>query len=467
MLLGAFPTVASQDEPFRFGLENNNPVFLSRLEAVKGGSFRFLIKGGTGATIVAELVDIYSGDSGVKTSIPLGSSKFSPKGLITFDNVIAEYRPSSEFQYFDIPFRFTEDQNFDRPVLGGVKISVQTQEANAEGFKVESSVVGTFSYFPVGAKLSYSPAVELSQPLILGMGEEFPPFGLIPDFPFLINDGKFTVDYQIENTGDIFLEETSDVVLSGPSFFGNGPGEKAFSFSSKKAFLVPNQIATNVVTVGQKVDDEIVIESLPFGVYTLTTSVSGALGSENKVEDSSTQVIVVFPWKYTLFALILLAAFRKRIRSAVIAAWGVNRSWQEYRKAQQMMAAAPQIVADKPVKPPVASRTKPIASVARDATARKLVRSEGNFHLGTVSDKGFATMTRTNSVTARRVRVKSYKDLESVPIRRRFTLKHNQSREIPIVFNRISYGTPRITITWFEGFSRFETELTVHSWRNY
>jgi hypothetical protein len=63
--------------------------------------------------------------------------------------------------------------------------------------------------------------------------------------------------------------------------------------------------------------------------------------------------------------------------------------------------------------------------------------------------------------------VKSYKDLESVPIRRRFTLKHNQSREIPIVFNRISYRTPRITITWFEGFTRFETELTVHSWRNY
>ena len=348
MLLGAFPTVASQDEPFRFGLENNNPVFLSREEAVKGGSFRFLIKGGTGATIVAELVDIYSGDSGVKTSIPLGSSKFSPKGLITFDNVIAEYRPSSEFQYFDIPFRFTEDQNFDKPVLGGVKISVQTQEANPQGVKVESSVVGTFSYFPVGTKLSYSPAVELSQPLVSGMGEDFPPFGLIPDFPFLINDGKFTVDYQIENTGDIFLEETSDVVLSGPTFFGQGPGDEAFSFSPKKAFLVPNQIATNLVTVGQKVDDEIVIETLPYGVYTLTTSVSGALGSENKVEDTSTQVIVIFPWKYTLFALILLVAFRKKIKSAAIAAVHLNRSWREFRRTQQLSAQETDLSARKP-----------------------------------------------------------------------------------------------------------------------
>ena len=348
VLLGTVTSVASQDEAFRFGLENNNPVFLSRDAAIKGSSFRLLIKGGTRATIVAELVDIYSDDSGSKKAIPLGSSKFSPEGLVRFDNVISDYQPSSEFQYFDVPLSFTDDQSFDKPVLGGVKISVVTQEANPQGVKVVSSVVGTFSYFPVGAKLSYSPAVELSQPLVSGMGEDFPPFGLIPDFPFLINDGKFTVDYQIENTGDIFLEETSDVVLSGPSFFGNGPGDEAFSFSSKKAFLVPNQIATNLVTVGQKVDDEIVIENLPFGVYTLTTSVSGALGSENKVEDTSTQIIVIFPWKYTLFALILLVAFRKRIKSGAIAAVDLNRSWREFRRTQQLSAQETDLSARKP-----------------------------------------------------------------------------------------------------------------------
>ena len=467
VLLSAFPTVASQDEPFRFGLENNNPVFLSREQAVEGSSFRFLIKGGTQATIVAELVDIYSGDSGSKASIPLGSSKFSPKGLVSFDNIIAEYKPSSEFQYFDIPFRFTDDQSFAQPVLGGVKISVVTQEAITEGFKVESSVVGTFSYFPVGTNLAYSPAIELSQPLVSGMGEDFPPFGLIPDFPFLINDGKFTVDYEFENTGDIFLEATGDVVLSGPSLFGQDPGEEAFSFSSEKAFLVPNQIATNRVTVAQKVDDEIVIEALPYGVYTLTTSVSGALGSENKVEDTSTQIIVIFPWKYTLFALILLVVFRKRIKSAAIAAVGLNRSWREFRGVQQTIKPVPVAISLKRDSPDSVATSKSVASVVKDTVARKPVRSEGQFHLGTVSEKGFATITRTSSVTAHRIRVKSFKDLQSAPIGRRFTLKHNQSRELRIAFNRVSYRTPKITITWFEGFARFETELTVHSWRSY
>jgi hypothetical protein len=341
VLLSALPGVASKDDSFRYGLQNNNPVFLSREEANKGSSFRLLIKGGTPATIVAELVDLYSDDSGSKKSLPLGSSKFSPKGLISFDTVIAEYLPSEEFQYFDVPFRFTEVSNIVNPVLGGLRISVVRQEPETEGFKVQSSVVGTFAYFPTGTKLSYAPALELSQPLVSGMGAEIPPFGMIPDFPFLLNDGKFTVEYLYENTGDIFLETTSDVVLSGPSFLWQSTDQEAFGSSSDKTFVVPNQTASRQLAVAQKVDDEIVVESLPYGVYTLTTSVSGALGSENEVEDSVSQVVVIFPWKYTLFVLILLVAFRKQIKGAAIAAWDMNESWREFRRTYKQRTSDP------------------------------------------------------------------------------------------------------------------------------
>jgi hypothetical protein len=351
VLLCAFPTVASQDDPFRYGLENNNPVFLSREAALEGSSFRFLIKGGTRATIVAELVDLYSDYSGSKQTIPLGSSKFSPEGLIEFDEVISEYQPSEEFQYFDVPFHFKDDLDVVNPVLGGLRMSVVTQDVDTQGFTVESSVVGTFSYFPTGKGLEYSPAIALWRPIVKGMGTEIPPFGLIPDFPFLMNDGNFTVDYEFTNPGDIFLESTSEVVLSGPSFLWQSTDQEAFRSSSDKAFLVPNQIATNQVVVAQKVDDGIVIESLPYGVYTLTTSVSGALGSENRVEDTDTQVIVIFPWKYTLFLLILLVAFRKRIKSAAIAAWDLNHSWQEFRRIQKSRTTAPEIGAPKGDRP--------------------------------------------------------------------------------------------------------------------
>jgi hypothetical protein len=174
------------------------------------------------------------------------------------------------------------------------------------------------------------------------MGEEIPPFGLIPDFPFLLNDGKFSVEYLYENTGDIFLETTSDVVLSGPTFLWQSTDQEAFRSSSVKAFVVPNQVATNQLAVAQRVDDEIVVESLPYGVYTLTTSASGALGSENEVEDSVSQVVVIFPWKYTLFVLILLVAFRKQIKSAAIAARDLNESWREFRRSYKMRTPDPE-----------------------------------------------------------------------------------------------------------------------------
>jgi hypothetical protein len=115
-------------------------------------------------------------------------------------------------------------------------------------------------------------------------------------------------------------------------FFGQSPDEKAFSFTSEKAFVVPNQNATNGLPVAQKVDNSKIVETLPYGIYTLTTSVSGSLGGENKVDDSITQVIVIFPWKYTLFLLILLVVFRKQIKSRVTAAWDMNQSWREFRK---------------------------------------------------------------------------------------------------------------------------------------
>jgi hypothetical protein len=104
---------------------------------------------------------------------------------------------------------------------------------------------------------------------------------------------------------------------------------------------VPNQVATNQLAVAQKVDEDIVVESLPYGVYTLTTSVSGALGSENEVEDSVSQVVVIFPWKYTLFVLILLVAFRKQIKGAAIAAWDMNQSWREFRRTYKQRTSDP------------------------------------------------------------------------------------------------------------------------------
>jgi hypothetical protein len=88
---------------------------------------------------------------------------------------------------------------------------------------------------------------------------------------------------------------------------------------------------------------------------------------------------------------------------------------------------------------------------------------EGQFHLGIVSESGIAVLTRTNSVAAKRIRVKSFTDLQNASISKRITLENNKSANVAISYNEHTYGMPTITITWFQKCRRFETNIKVHS----
>lgn len=104
-----------------------------------------------------------------------------------------------------------------------------------------------------------------------------------------------------------------------------------------------------------------------------------------------------------------------------------------------------------------------VAALVLKAFTRTSVRDEGQFHLGIVSVDGIAVLTRTNSVVAKRIRVKSYADLQSASTGKRIKLANNQSANIAVTYNARIYGSPAIKITWIQGFRRFETELKVHN----
>ena len=145
---GSFPASAEESKNFRFGLEGTNAVFTSEREAIAGSTFRLAVKDGQLASIKVELVDIFSDSTGAKKAIPLGSSPFSPDGLVTFTEITSLYEPSEDFQYFDVSFRFSEDLVLDRPVLGGLSISLVPENPAGDQKGVQSSIVGTFAYLP-------------------------------------------------------------------------------------------------------------------------------------------------------------------------------------------------------------------------------------------------------------------------------------------------------------------------------
>ena len=92
---------------------------------------------------------------------------------------------------------------------------------------------------------------------------------------------------------------------------------------------------------------------------------------------------------------------------------------------------------------------------------RTAVSSNGQFHLGIVNQSGVATLTRTNSVIARRVRVLSFTDLKMATTGKRVKLANNQSTEVSITHNQQIFGTPTIRITWFQKCRRYEADLRV------
>lgn len=330
------PLIASAEDSnqFRYGLENNNQVFFSREDALSGGSFRLAVSGGVPANLELSLVDLYADRSGSKRVLPLGSNEFSPEGLISFKKTGMSYQPSTEFQYFEIPFKFKREFDFSKPVLGGLKISLVTGDTSTTGVNVESSVVGTFSFFPSGYNLEFNPSIRVSDSYLTRTQTDIFPFSLIPDFPALFNGGGLVANYKTENTGDVFLESTSEVVVKGPWWFG-WPVEERFSYSGPTTFLVPNQAASEETPIVENLANEQERDPIGIGIYEVTTKVIGALGRDVAVQDSKSNLIIVLPWKPALLTLLLVLVFWRRIIFAVRRTWSVLQNFREFNSQRE------------------------------------------------------------------------------------------------------------------------------------
>jgi hypothetical protein len=269
-----------------------------------------------------------SNASGFKQSIPLNSSPFTPNGLVEFTNSYPAYRPSGEFQYFDIFLKFKENIVLDRPVLGGLSISFVPEKQSEQESKVTSSIVATFAYLPAtGLDLdTYAPALELLGPTINRKAPDFFPLNLLPDFTFLLNRGDVRLGYQLENSGQIFLQTTTQVMVETVGLFGQ-KDEKLFE-QSDEAFLVPGQQTQENVDTSPLDSEK---QFLGIGVYRFTVAATGQMGDQIETSTSNQKVLVIFPWKQTLLALGLLIIFRRRIGRAFNWFVGYAKALRDFR----------------------------------------------------------------------------------------------------------------------------------------
>jgi hypothetical protein len=328
LLASTATAFAEEGKSFRYGIEGNNLVFKSPAEAISGGSVRLAVKGGQNATISVELVDVFSDESGTKRSIPLDSSPFTPMGLVQFKKSYPAYEPSEEFQYFDIEFNFKEDAVLDRPVLGGLSISLVPVVQSTVKTAVQSSIVATFAYLPASGinPDEYAPALTLQGPTIERRTTDYFPLNLLPNLPLVLNNGDLKLSYELENTGKIFLETSTQVKVEKLSLFGQLEAE--VFIQTTEAFLVPGQKTQSTLEIAPP---DVANAELAIGIHRFTTTATGEIGDAIEASTSNQQTLIIFPWKQSLLAIFLLVLLRKRIAKALNWLLGYAKALRDFR----------------------------------------------------------------------------------------------------------------------------------------
>ena len=393
LILASTTSFAAEDKSYRYGLSGNNLVFTTVEEAVVGGSFRLSVKDGKPGKISVELVDIVANSSGSKSPIPLNSSPFTPFELVSFTKDYPAYKPSEEYQYFEISMKFKEGIDPDRPVLGGLSISLIPDEQSKNDVIVASSIVATFAYIPAsGINLEeYAPELGLIGPNIGRENPDFFPLNLFPNLPFLPNHGDLLLGYELENTGKIFLETKTKVEVDQLNLLGWSEAE-VFT-QTNEAFLVPGQKTQSTVEIAPP---DLPHQQLGIGIYRFTTTSSGDMGDQIDVSTSSQQTLVIFPWKQGVIALLLLVLFRRRVFRSFNWVLGYARALRDFRynpTPQTPTQVAPTVGvgnafrAEAKVQPETAAETKIQPEPFRALSKRELFKAKPGANPNSPSNK--------------------------------------------------------------------------------
>jgi hypothetical protein len=326
------PSVVQADEEtnFRVGLVNNNQVFSNPAEATSGGVIRLSVSNGRDATVKVELVDIFANSQGAKQSVPLNSTPFSPANLVSYEVLQPNYQPNGEKQFIDISYSFIDAENINRPVIGGLKISLDElneEFGEPEGLTLNSSIVATFSYYPIG---STSGDFELDALLnirgidLASIRQEPLIYSLMPDIPRLFNDGPIRADVSVINNGNIFLQTNTEISVDQLKIFSGFRREELFRDTLDEFLLVPGQAGSGQkLLVNEIVGSERVVDALAgIGIFQIQVKTIGAIGGDVLTQTNEAVWFVIFPWKpffliLLVFILILMAQKRRLNKSSI------------------------------------------------------------------------------------------------------------------------------------------------------
>jgi hypothetical protein len=314
------------DDGFRTGLGNTNQVFTDIDMALADSFFNLTVSQGKPARIRVDLVDIYANEFGVKQIAPLNSTPYSPDQYVEFTEDAGIYIPNGLTQTIKIPFNLMNLTELDRPIIGGLRISLQeiqsgTTESKSR-IKIDSGIVGTFAYYPIGVEsqgeYKISPMISVQEINASPIESDNFPLNLIPNFLPLINKGPIQITTEISNDGNIFLETVSKTKVFQSGLFARSDGQVLFEYEGEKILLTPGQKSSITFSVADRlIQSDALVDPLPtFGILRVTVNSIGSIGNKEFSNTSESKLVIIFPWKIlVLVLLIILSLYLHRKRS--------------------------------------------------------------------------------------------------------------------------------------------------------
>jgi hypothetical protein len=307
------------DSALRVGLGSATSRTFEESELNKVHSVEFQLSDGVSGTIVLDLVDIYIDSKGARRLSPLGSTPYSPQGLIEILNQDLPYQPTEELQTVSVDFKFSDQVDLDSPLIGGIRLRVESEAQNESqvesGITLQVGAVNVVTYLPTGYSVSDLMNNEtnlkiLNFDLFLSKQESII-YRFLPNFSFLLNSKNLGVNFRFINSGEFFLSTNNEITLKKIQLLRPDQSEVIFTNKTNTSVLMPGEVVDKNVPfeIDSAAQQRKFNAIEQYGFYRLEMNTTGSLAGTEVVGKSTTRHFLVFPWKIIFITLFLLGLF--------------------------------------------------------------------------------------------------------------------------------------------------------------
>jgi len=365
------------------------------LKQGESGYLDYSVEGPLRATLSVEMVDLAIDSDGNKIPVPLNSTKFGLRNIVTPTLDKSTYIPNGKKQKYRV--KLTNNVGSLKDIrLGGIKVNLIPFAKPGKGQKMINQVnaivvtVGAVQYgFDIGkfntqAKIkTYDHRfIPERRSGILGL------IDLIPDIPRIITHGPAAWSIAIKNVGNQPLGEFVRWRIvkgfSTPYVDNTSKFKYYYAFEGTDRLTLPDQAfyeqTRTVILQNTEVQSNLrtyaapkVTNALPmFGFITIDAQVHTFFGAFTGKTRHNTKTYLIFPWKEILVVILTYLAYR-RIRRKI----KEKRKERAERKLAEAEAAASEAMASlapvgrRPLKQAVVKKAPAKKAPAKKTAAQK------------------------------------------------------------------------------------------------